>query len=157
MKATAYTDGACDNLTDKRAGYGVVLTLETGELLEIHGCLGEDSTSNIAEYAGVIAALSQAQIEGVTSLDIFADSNLVVQQMTGRWDAVDPKMRIAWQKAQEMVGRFESVTFTWIPREKNGRADILSKRGVRADTLRIVERRSEMLDQQFDLLISSAS
>lgn len=152
MKATAYTDGACNNAGDKRAGYGVVLTLASGEVVELHGTLGDDSTSNIAEYAAVIAALSQAQIEGVTELDVFADSKLIVEQMSGRWSVSHPHMRVAHTKAREMAARFGSVTFTWIPREKNGRADLLSKRGLASESLRVVERRTRDLATQLDLL-----
>lgn len=152
MKATAYTDGACNNAGDKRAGYGVVLTLANGEVIEMYGTLGDDSTSNIAEYAGVIAALSQARMEGVTELDVFADSKLIVEQMNGKWSVQHPHMRVAHAKAKEMAARIQSVTFTWIPREKNGRADLLSKRGLASDSIRNVERRTRDLATQLDLL-----
>ena len=47
------------------------------------------------------------------------DSKLVIEQMSGRWQIKNPGLRPLAAEAATLVGRFESVRFTWVPREQN--------------------------------------
>ncbi len=111
MKATAYFDGACNNCGDGSAGFGAVLRLENGDVYEIYGCLGRGSTSNIAEYAGLIEALRAASQLGVTELHAFGDSMLVVMQMKKKWRVKHPNMKVAYEIAAKLAAAFASVTY----------------------------------------------
>jgi probable phosphoglycerate mutase len=113
------------------AGYGaVVLDAETGELLaERMGALGI-ATNNVAEYQGLIAGLTAAAELGADEVEARMDSKLVVEQMSGRWQIKHPGLRPLAAQAANLVRRFKSVKFTWIPRERNKRADALANRAM---------------------------
>jgi probable phosphoglycerate mutase len=109
------------------AGYGaVVIEAATGEvLLSRSGALGV-ATNNVAEYSGLIAGLRAALELGAVSVEVRMDSRLVVEQMAGRWQIRNAGLRPLAAQAAELVGRFDAVRFTWVPREQNTRADALA-------------------------------
>ena len=113
------------------AGYGaVVREAATGEiLLERYASLGT-TTNNVAEYTGLIAGLRAANELKATHVDVRMDSKLVVEQMSGRWQIKNPGLRPLAAEAATLVGRFASVTFDWIPRERNKAADALANRAM---------------------------
>ncbi|GAA1793357.1 bifunctional RNase H/acid phosphatase [Planosporangium flavigriseum] len=113
------------------AGYGaVVLDADTGELLaERMGALGV-TTNNVAEYRGLIAGLTAAAELGADEVEVRMDSKLVVEQMSGRWQIKHPGLRPLAAQAADLVRRFKSVKFNWIPRERNKRADALANRAM---------------------------
>jgi probable phosphoglycerate mutase len=109
------------------AGYGaVVRDATTGEVLaERLGALGV-ATNNVAEYSGLIAGLTAAAELGADDVEVRMDSKLVVEQMAGRWKIKHPGLRPLAAQAATLVRKFPSVRFTWIPRERNKRADALA-------------------------------
>jgi len=109
------------------AGYGaVVREAATGEvLLELAERIGE-ATNNVAEYRGLQAGLRAAADLGAVEVEVRMDSKLVVEQMSGRWQIKHPALRVLAAEAAQLVGRFESVRFTWVPREQNRAADTLA-------------------------------
>src|SRR4051794_135204 len=113
------------------AGYGaVVLEDGTGEvLLERYASLGT-TTNNVAEYSGLIAGLRAAAELGATRVDVRMDSKLVVEQMSGRWQIKNPGLRPLAAEAAKLVDGFSTVTFDWIPRERNKLADALANRAM---------------------------
>jgi broad specificity phosphatase PhoE len=60
------------------------------------------------------------------------DSKLVVEQMSGRWKVKHPDMAPLHQQATALSGRFDRVTYTWIPRSKNSHADRLANEAMDA-------------------------
>lgn len=109
------------------AGYGsVVLDAATGEtLVETYEYLGV-VTNNVAEYRGLLAGLRAAHdLDPSASVHVRMDSKLVVEQMSGRWKIKHPDMRPLALEAGRVFppGR---VTYEWIPREQNKRADRLA-------------------------------
>jgi probable phosphoglycerate mutase len=109
------------------AGYGaVVCEAQTGEVLaERSGYLGI-ATNNIAEYSGLIAGLEAAAELGAVEVEVRMDSKLVVEQMSGRWQIKHPGLRPLAARAAALVRRFDAVTFGWVPRSRNARADLLA-------------------------------
>lgn len=109
------------------AGYGaLVREAATGEiLLERFEGLGV-TTNNVAEYSGLVAGLQAAADLGAVEVEVRMDSKLVIEQMSGRWQIKHPGLRPLAAKAAELVRRFESVRFTWVPRERNKGADALA-------------------------------
>jgi len=109
------------------AGFGaVVREAATGSVLaERQGAIGH-ATNNVAEYSGLIAGLRAAADLGATDVEVRMDSKLVVEQMSGRWQIKHPGLRPLAAQAAELVRTFSTVTFTWIPRERNRRADALA-------------------------------
>lgn len=115
------------------AGYGaVVRDLDSGEVLaERFDALGV-TTNNVAEYRGLLAGLAAAAELGARVVEVRMDSKLVVEQMSGRWQIKNPGLRPLAAEAAALIRRFDSVRFTWIPRERNKHADALANRAMDA-------------------------
>ncbi|KMJ49461.1 bifunctional RNase H/acid phosphatase [Rhodococcoides fascians] len=115
------------------AGYGaVVFSADRSEVLaERREALGI-ATNNVAEYRGLIAALTAAADVGAREVDVRMDSKLVVEQMSGRWKVKHPDMIPLNRRAAELVRTFDHVTFQWIPREQNSHADGLANEAMDA-------------------------
>lgn len=109
------------------AGYGAVVLDPDGEtvLAERAESLGVAS-NNVAEYRGLIAGLEAALEMGADEVAVRMDSKLVVEQMSGRWQVKHPDMRPLARRASGLVAQLRYVTFEWIPRERNTRADRLA-------------------------------
>lgn len=120
------------------AGYGaVVLDGATGEVLrEVFDYLGV-ATNNVAEYNGLLAGLRAArEIDPHARLDVRMDSRLVIEQLSGRWQVKHPDLRPLAREAATLAASFGAgnVTFSWIPRERNKRADALANKAMDAGT-----------------------
>lgn len=109
------------------AGYGsVVLDAATGEtLVETYEYLGV-ATNNVAEYRGLLAGLRAAHdLDPSARVHVRMDSKLVVEQMSGRWKIKHPDMKPLALEAGRVFPPGQ-VTYEWIPRERNKRADRLA-------------------------------
>lgn len=85
-------------------------------------------SGNVAEYMALRSLLAWlAENRFVFNLDIHSDSQLVVNQMTGAWNCYDDALVSLRDACRALASRFPSVTYTWIPREQNREADVLSK------------------------------
>ena len=91
--------------------------------------LGE-TTNNVAEYTALIAGLQSAiELDASASIHVRMDSKLVIEQMSGGWKIKHPDMISLGAKVQELV-RDREVTWQWIPREQNSRADALANKAM---------------------------
>ncbi len=109
------------------AGFGcAVWSADHETLLAEHGQAIGVTTNNVAEYRGLIAGLEQAHRVGATQVAVRMDSKLVVEQMSGRWKVKHAGMAELHQQARSLASTFESVSYTWIPREQNKHADRLA-------------------------------
>ncbi|GLZ75752.1 hypothetical protein Afil01_05590 [Actinorhabdospora filicis] len=125
MKVTIEADGGSRG-NPGPAGYGaVVLDAEDEVLLERQGFIGVH-TNNVAEYRGLIAGLTAARELGATSVAVRMDSKLVIEQMAGNWRIKHPGLKPLAAEAAEIAADFDEVTWTWIPRAENHRADALA-------------------------------
>ncbi len=109
-----------------RIGIGGVLKGPGGERVEISVAAGYGDSS-AAEYLALIALLDAARQAGAARLDIFGDSRVVIDDM-----AVPPHEGIRTlahhaDRARTLVGAIGTVRIRWIPRERNGDADALSR------------------------------
>lgn len=109
------------------AGYGaVVRDAKTGEVLAERSAALGVTTNNVAEYSGLVAGLQAAAELGASTVEVRMDSKLVVEQMSGRWQIKHPGLRPLAAEAAALLRRFDSVTFGWVPRERNKHADALA-------------------------------
>ncbi len=109
------------------ASYGaLVADAETGEVLvELAEPIGV-TTNNVAEYRGLIAGLRAAYaIDPEAEVEARMDSKLAVQQMSGAWQIKHPSIRPLAVEARGAFPRAGRVKYTWVPRERNRRADAL--------------------------------
>jgi ribonuclease H / adenosylcobalamin/alpha-ribazole phosphatase len=115
------------------AGFGaVVWTADHKTVLAERKQAISRATNNVAEYGGLIAGLEEAAKLGASEVDVYMDSKLVVEQMSGRWKVKHPDMVPLHQQATALSTRFDRVSYTWIPRSKNSHADRLANEAMDA-------------------------
>ena len=86
-----YVDGASRH-TQRLASAAWVIFTPQGQLLSSGGiCLG-DTTNNVAEYSTVIELLRDALSLGISHLQVYLDSQLVVSQLNGVYHIYDPSL-----------------------------------------------------------------
>ena len=108
----------------------VVIDAKTGEILaEISKFIGT-ATNNVAEYNALIAGLTECyRIDESADVTVRMDSKLVIEQMAGGWKIKHPDMQQLAIEAHEVIaGR--SITWQWIPREQNSKADALANKAM---------------------------
>ncbi|MEX3504505.1 bifunctional RNase H/acid phosphatase [Corynebacterium sp. LK2510] len=126
MRVKVYTDGGSRG-NPGIAGSGSVVYGEDGETLaEIAYVVGRSSSNNVAEYTGLLRGLEAAAELGATEVEVYMDSKLVIEQMAGRWKIKHPDMQKLAREARQLAARFSTITYTWVPRAKNKKADELS-------------------------------
>lgn len=109
------------------AGYGcVVWSADHQRVLAEHGAAIGVATNNVAEYRGLIAGLEEARRLGATEVAVFMDSQLVIEQMAGRWKVKHAAMAELHQQARALASTLGAVSYQWIPREQNSHADRLA-------------------------------
>ena len=119
-------DGGSRGNPGVAAGGAVVRDGMSGSTLSEVGVFMGIATNNVAEYAGMIAGVEAAfDIDPTASLTVRMDSRLVVEQMSGRWRISHPDMQAQARRAHAAIaGR--DVTFEWVPRLENTRADAVA-------------------------------
>ncbi len=102
---------------------------DRGEIIEIAGYLGT-TTNNVAEYAGLLEALTVAQKEGATEVEIISDSLLLVQQMLGTYRVKHPNLIPLHAKAKTLTRSFRRFSIRHTLRAGNKEADRLANLAV---------------------------
>ncbi len=122
--ATVYFDGACrGNPGPAAAAY--VVEDEDGVVTEDARELGE-TTNNEAEYAALLAAVTEARELGYTEVEAVGDSQLVVEQVKGNWRCKADNLRPLLHQVNDVVESFDGFRIRHVPREVNERADELA-------------------------------
>jgi len=111
-----------------------------GEIIEVSGFLGT-TTNNVAEYAGLLEALSVARDEGATEVEIVSDSELLVKQMLGIYRVKHPNLVPMHRKAKTIAHGFARFSIRHTLRAGNKDADRLANRAVDVANGRILERK----------------
>ncbi|XP_016185408.1 uncharacterized protein LOC107627044 [Arachis ipaensis] len=108
-------------------GAGVILESQNGITIE-HSIRYEFPVSNNqAEYEALLAGLALAKEVGAKVLEVNTDSQVVSSQINGDYQMRDPLLQQYLARVHEMKGGFDHVTIQHVPRERNARADLLSK------------------------------
>lgn len=132
MKLMVEADGGSRGNPGTAAGGAVVIDIESGEVLVEVGVFVGVATNNVAEYRGMIAGLQCAfEISTEAHIHVRMDSKLVVEQMSGNWKIKHPDMAVLASEARSLIGS-RPVTFEWIPRAENARADAVANRAMDA-------------------------
>lgn len=108
------------------AAYGVIIRDPRGEIVaKLKKYIGR-ATNNVAEYYGLITALDYAQSHGIRALRIESDSELLVQQMRGRYRVKSPDLQPLYERARKMSQALDSFRIDHVYREQNAGADALA-------------------------------
>ena len=121
----AYIDGGSRG-NPGVAGYGVRIEAGDGSLIEeLTGAIGI-ATNNVAEYRGLLAALTWLDRNGYRDAIVRSDSELLTRQMTGRFKVRHPGLKPLHAEATAIVRRLGRVRFEHVRRSANTEADRLA-------------------------------
>jgi ribonuclease HI len=120
---TIHTDGAARG-NPGPAAFAYTIEHDGDTDVEAKGRLGE-TTNNVAEYTALVRALEHAKQLGAHRVAVLSDSELMVNQMMGRYKVKNEGLRPLYEEARELCSAFRSVTFRHVRREENSRADRL--------------------------------
>jgi len=109
-----------------RSGVGVLLRNLEGQEFSFAVKLDFVTTNNEAEYEAVIAGLALSREMGATNFEIRSDSQVVVGQVQGQFEAQEDRMAKYLEQVRRFQSYFQRVVITKIPRDENIRADEFS-------------------------------
>jgi ribonuclease HI/probable phosphoglycerate mutase len=116
------------------AAIGVVLCNEKKEVVRTFSQKIGQKTNNEAEYSAAIFALSKfkslfgKKIAKETEVEIRSDSQLLVNQMNGKFKILDEKIKPFFIELWNQKLDFKKVSFVLVPRNQNNLADSLVKK-----------------------------
>ena len=113
--------------TQHVGGIGVVLRSPKGDKLKNKLRLQYQPTNNEVEYEALLKGLELARSVEETSILVLGDSQLVMGQVNGTYEAKEGRMKKYLEKVLLLVKKFKEANFIQIPREENIEADVLAK------------------------------
>jgi 6-pyruvoyltetrahydropterin/6-carboxytetrahydropterin synthase len=84
------------------------------------------TTNNQAEYQALIWGMRNAIELGARTIDIFADSELVIRQLRGDYKVKNAGIRPLHEEASNLLKYFDAFTVKHVPRASNTAADALA-------------------------------
>ena len=130
ITATIFIDGASE-LENSNAGIGGVFYKDQNFSSEFHS-FSENigaATNNEAEYKALIRALDISKKLNIYKIDIFSDSELLVKQINLDYKVKNERLKKLHTEARDKL--YNSIwKLSHIRREKNRKADFLSKKGL---------------------------
>lgn len=124
-----YSDGAARG-NPGLSGAGAVLVEPSGQVVDRIGKFLGTQTNNYAEYMGLLLGLKRARELGVNEVEVFADSELMIRQLGGRYQVKSPSLRPLYEEALRLLNGFTRVKLVHVPREMNTAADEMSNRAI---------------------------
>ena len=120
MRLEAYIDGGSrGNPGDSGLGVYIPGVARIAEHLGV-------GTNNYAEYSALVAAVRFAVFNRCQELHVFADSELVVKQITGEYQVKNENIRLLYDAAMRWIALIPKFSISHVRREQNKEADKLA-------------------------------
>jgi ribonuclease HI len=116
MRAQLYTDGGARPTNPGPSGFAFVLVREDGTIDRVSRYAGR-GTNNRAEYLALLVGLKHAINDPeVDEIEIVADSLLVINQVSGKWQCKNQALKIFMRECQDLLARHfpERWSFTHV-------------------------------------------
>jgi ribonuclease HI len=123
----AWTVNIDGSSTKEMSGAGVILVSPEKDKFEYALQLRFRATNNEAEYEALLAGLKLSKSMGIRALTIKSDSQLIVGQVKGEYEAKEDRMKKYLTAVKALLTHFEKVELLQIPREDNVAADRLAR------------------------------
>ena len=120
-----YFDGA-SRKNPGPASFGGVIYNESGEEFDTYYKFIGTATNNVAEYCGLLAGLHRARDLNIKELKVFGDSNLIIQQVTGKWKVKNDNLRAIYNQIKQVEPFITVISYQHVYRKDNKRADQLA-------------------------------
>jgi len=112
------------------SGIGIIVFDESGRILDRFSRFIGFGTNNEAEYRALIEALRKAMQLGAEKVELYSDSELVVNQIKGVYSVKDEKLKRLHLKCVELLKNFKEYEISYVPRELNAEADRLANEAI---------------------------
>ena len=116
-------DGAYSR-TGKEAG--VVIISPEGKVFNFAFKLEFEATNNVAEYEALLLGIEIAKDMGIKLLSIKGDSDLIVQQVKGRFACKCQRLKKYRNAIWDTMEFFDALNIEKIPRDQNSASDKLA-------------------------------
>jgi ribonuclease HI len=123
----AWTVNIDGSSTKEMSGAGVVLVSPEKDKFEYALQLRFRATNNEAEYEALLAGLKLSKSMGIENLTVKSDSQLIVGQVKGEYEAKEDRMKRYLTVVKNLLTQFKKVELLQIPREENEAADRLAR------------------------------
>ena len=111
------------------SGAGAVLYENGKEIWSASRYIGIQ-TNNYAECFADTLGINEAYNKGIKKLEVEGDSMLIINQLKGKWKVNNKDLKKLYLSIQEILKKFEIITYKHIYRNHNNRADELANIGV---------------------------
>jgi len=122
---TAHCDGGSRG-NPGPSGYGAVIEDPQGQIVARLSKFLGIQTNNYAEYSGLLAVLEWALQNSAGRLRVVSDSELMVNQMKGRYKVASPVLKPLWEEAKRRAAKLERFEISHTLRGGNKEADRLA-------------------------------
>ena len=124
MRYQLFCDGASrSNPGD--ASIGISILLDGKEVHTISKKIGI-ATNNEAEYQALINGLNYCVDNSIKEIQVFLDSNLVVEQVNKNFKVKAGNLKVLNSKVDDLIQEFNFIEINHVYREENKRADQLA-------------------------------
>lgn len=124
-------DGACRGNPSNELGLGAVINYKNEVKYEEFSKMNiENGTNNMAEYHSLILGMKLALQHNINYLHVEGDSNLVINQMNGKFAVKSENLIDLHNTAKELEKKFSFIKFHHIKREFNTKADALANKAL---------------------------
>jgi len=134
MEVNIYTDGGSRG-NPGISGYGLVVYDSQQNIIHQQSQFLGIKTNNEAEYAAFLGALEwlrdNHQLHQINKINFFADSQLMVRQLQGKYKVKSPNLKPLFQQAQQLLKEIDlEYQFKDIRRHLNTLADELANQAM---------------------------
>ena len=116
------------------SGAGAVIYNNNIEVWGGYSFVDTSATNNQAEYTGLIIGLKYAVEYKIQDILVQGDSQLVINQMTGKYKCNADKLVGLYKTAKALEKQIKNVQYAHVLRKFNARADELSNMAVQKYT-----------------------
>ncbi|XP_016173795.1 uncharacterized protein LOC107616341 [Arachis ipaensis] len=119
-----HVDGASNQTF---GGAGIILESPTGVVYEQSVKFEFPVSNNQAEYEALLGGLLLAREIGAPRVEVCSDFQVITLQINGTYQTRDSLLQKYLEKVKKLSEEFDEFTVQHVPRERNTRADLLSK------------------------------
>ena len=124
MPWTLFFDGSS---CKQGGGIRIIIILPRGLSFEFAYTIKPMTTNNQAEYESIIKGLQLLQEVKADAIEIFGDSQLVVNQLISLYGCKDDILRSYYEKCWSLINEFPMVTIRHVPRAQNQETNRLAQ------------------------------
>ena len=126
--STLTFDGACRGNPSDLIGIGCLITNNDTVLCKKsdYYIMKNRGTNNVSEYMALIDGLQMAVEHNISNLNIEGDSQLIINQMTGKYNVKAENLKPLYEEAKLLAENFDNINYKHIKREYNKEADKLA-------------------------------